>query len=199
MRAHLESWGLSIEKGPRGAPLVRGVVFRRRKERCMPLTLRSPCALAEARVHGQSRLHRRSVKIGSFKRPRVPSIDVCPLGLLLAQATSNANPPPEPGFAAWDRLPTLFRLGLRRVEARPAAFARSSRACAHGHTPLADFCNRNDPQARSTDPGHLGSSRSNGLRRSIVLRARARFAIWLAPKGEFEHAMRGRTSPGQRP
>ena len=55
-------------------------------------------------------------------------------------------------FAAPVRLPALLRPPLPREEGLdPAASGRSSRPGAHGHAPLVDFCNRNDPQARPSD------------------------------------------------
>jgi len=61
-------------------------------------------------------------------------------------------------FAAPIRLPALLRPLLPREKGLdPAASGRSSRPGAHGHAPLVDFCNRNDPQARPSDqrnPAH---------------------------------------------
>jgi hypothetical protein len=91
-------------------------------------------------------------------------------------------------FAAPARLPTLFRPALPKEEGLdPAASARSSRSGAHGHTPLVDFCNRKDPQARPTD-----------LRNPAIESGRAAFAelpISLrAPGGELDDRANGRRS-----
>jgi hypothetical protein len=69
------------------------------------------------------------------------------------------------GFAARIRLPTLLRSLLRREGARPSALVRSSRTRAFGHAPLVDFCNQNDPQARPTESGVLGSTWPSSLAR----------------------------------
>jgi hypothetical protein len=50
--------------------------------------------------------------------------------------------PPEPGFRR------SFAPRYDEEELDPAAFTSSSPASARRHTPLVDFCNRNDPQAR---------------------------------------------------
>jgi len=50
--------------------------------------------------------------------------------------------PSEPGFRR------SFAPRYDEEELDPAAFASSSPASARRHTPLVDFCNRNDPQAR---------------------------------------------------
>jgi len=96
-------------------------------------------------------------------------------------------------FAAPARLPTLFRSALpKEEELDPAASGRSSRSGAHGHTPLVDFCNRKDPQARPTD-----------LRNPAIESGRAAFAelpISLrAPRGELDDRVNGRRSTAREP
>lgn len=81
-------------------------------------------------------------------RPEAPSLDECPLGacfrlhLERGPATEPRVLPPEPGFRR------SFAPRYDEEELDPAAFASSSPASARRHTPLVDFCNRNDPQAR---------------------------------------------------
>jgi len=98
----------------------------------------------------RDRLPRLLVKGDGSERPRAPSIDECLLGRrTFARRPRTQTRHRSRDFAAPVRLPALFRPRFpKEGELDPAASGRSSRPGAHGHAPLVDFCNRNDPQAR---------------------------------------------------
>ena len=151
-RASPDPDGLSIESSPQVTPPCRGVVFRGKGRTRQPLTPRSPCTCAVARMHRQERLPHRPVKAWWFRRSRAPSVDECPLDLpACARRPRTRTRHRSRGFATPTRLPTLFRPALpREAGLDKAASERSSRSGAPCHAPLVDFCNRNDPQARPT-------------------------------------------------
>lgn len=150
VRAPFAPGGISRSTDPsNGAPPQR--CFRPCAGRAtQPLTL--PVATNESRdyIRCQDRLHNRSVKSRCSLGPkRLPSTSARSARL---RDASDTNPPPCPG---------LSRLGPASDALSPfacekegldfAASASSSPAGARCHAPLVDFCNRNDPQARTCE------------------------------------------------
>lgn len=166
-REHLESWGLSIE-------------IRALEVRLSPAALSSADEKSGATSDTQfawrpSRSSFSAARIASTADPSRRAIS-CDSGCLPSASVRSDSPLArgflgrEPrtglsGFAARIRLPTLLRSLLRREGARPSALVRSSRTLAFGHAPLVDFCNQNDPQARPTESGVLGSTWPSSLAR----------------------------------
>lgn len=202
-------------RNPRSAP--PGV------RRCLPRTGRAPLPLTpcdderdtEVRVRRWARPTSRSrqgPRLGALPG-RLPSPDARSTRRLRAWSRTRTRHRPQ-GFAALDRLPTLFRRpdptfeGFGRLDHRFPW--RSSRPGALDHASSVDFCHRIDPQARPADLRYPSWVWTRGLRRAppsrsvrgflpahprltgAVRRPRSRVSLGQGPSGGAELALGSR-------
>jgi hypothetical protein len=148
--------GLPIEETLRRCPFAAAFsTAREEEERASDAPCRS-AAKAEALATLPGPLPPLLRQKGWVSRPEAPFLDELPARCLLTPTPRTRTRHRFSGFATRDQLPTLFRSCSRgspfgrtiEEELDSAAFTSSSLASAQRHTPLADFCNRNDPQAR---------------------------------------------------
>jgi len=142
------SWWVSRSRKPSdGAPSRRRFQPRaRRKNEPLTLPVAAPCGRSPTTPPGPLPPPLRQKRW--IPRTEAPSLDELPARCLLSPTPRTRTRhrrralPPDTGFRR------SFAPRSEEEELDPAAFTSSSLASARRHTPLVDFCNRNDPQAR---------------------------------------------------